>query len=95
MGAGRRGPGDERFTRTGRSPSLRYPSALNTAHGLHLGVKRSASSQARGRANLRWVGLGHLRCSQRRKVSVLRTGWGPSVRIRMGSLPRKLFMVPE
>lgn len=51
-------------------------------------------SALRARPDLGW-GLGSLRCNQRRKLSVLRTGWGPSVRIRMGSLPRKLFMVPE
>lgn len=42
-----------------------------------------------------WGSGSFLPCSQRRKVSVLSTGRDPSARIRMGSLPRKLFMVPE
>lgn len=59
-----------------------------------LGLGLGSPLLAREGPDLCW-GLGSLRCSQRRKLSVLRTGWGPSVRIRMGSLPRKLFMVPE
>lgn len=55
-GPGRRGLGLLYLRETnasrglGQSPSLRYPSALNVACGLHLGVERIASSPAPGKA---------------------------------------------